>query len=148
MIATNPSTRKGFTLLEMLLVVGMLGIIAAIVISAINPSTQLESAQDSKRNIEKREVENAVIQYIIDGNSISTPPNGIGNATNICQSSITGSDCTGAGTGYDLSILVPDYIVDIPTDPLETETRISGYRIYRDGSFNKICSRFTSGCGT
>lgn len=142
----NP--RPAFTILEMLLVVGMLGIIAAIVISAINPSTQLESAQDSKRNIEKRELENAIMQYVIDGNSIVAPPNGRGNAVNVCQTALTGVSCTGAGTGYDLSALVPDYIVGIPTDPLETGTRTSGYGIYRDGSFNKICSMVEEGCGS
>lgn len=141
--------RKGFTVLELMLVIGMLAIIAAIIIVAINPTNQLDSAQEGKRNIEKRELENAITQRIIDGFSISTPPNGIGNAINICQSSVTDADCTGAGTGYDLSDLVPDYIVDIPVDPLETDTRISGYRIYRDGSFNKVCSRHgDSGCGS
>ena len=37
--------------------------------AAINPTNQLNSAQGSKRTIEKREIENAVIQYIIDGSN-------------------------------------------------------------------------------
>ena len=119
----------------------MLAIIALIVIVAINPTNQLSSTNDRKRDLEKRELENAVTQYIIDGLSIATPPTGVGNARDICRDSVSAASCTANGTGYDLSFLTPEYLVSLPVDPSETDERVTGYAIYRSGSFNKICSR-------
>lgn len=140
--------RQGFTILELILVIGMLAIIAAIVITAINPTSQLSSTRDAKRSQEIRELKNALEQYIIDGNSVSGVPSGITNATVICQDSISLASCT--GTGFFLGYLTPDYIVDIPIDPTETGSILTGYYIYKSGSFNQICSPLataTSTCG-
>ena len=64
----NTSFRKGFTLMELLLVLGILGILATMVLIAINPTKQLDDARGVSRNVAVREMENAISQYIIDGN--------------------------------------------------------------------------------
>lgn len=136
-------TRPAFTLLELLIVLGILGILAAIVLVAINPTKQLNDARVADRNASAREIENAVSQYIIDGNTVSGLPIGATLATDICQTAITGTSCTDAPvSGYDLSALTPDYLVSIPVDPSETGSLVSGYRIYRIGSFHKVCSKY------
>lgn len=133
--------KKGFTLLELILVIGMLAIIAATVIVAINPTNQLSSARDAARRQELREIENALEQYIIDGNVAPTIPTGIGNAKEICQSSVTGNACTVTNDGLDLAtILTPDYLVDIPIDPNETGSTLTSYYLYKSGAFYETCS--------
>lgn len=141
--------RPGFTLLEILLVLGILGILATIVLIAINPTKQLNDARGANRKASVREIENALSQYIIDGNTVSSIPVGTANAQDICQTTVTGTDCTDPPVdGYDLSALAPTYLVDIPIDPNETGSLITGYRIYRIGSFNKVCNKYEeSECG-
>ena len=143
-------TRSGFTLMEILLVLGIIGILAAIVIAALNPTKQLNDARGVDRRSAVREIENAVVQYIIDGNSFPGISAGIGNATQICQDTVTGVDCTTTG-GYDLSMLTTDgeYLVNIPIDPNETGSTLTGYKIYLVGSFIKVCSSvLDASCGT
>lgn len=127
------NTRKAFTLLEMMLVLGILGILAVIVMVAINPTKQLDEARGANRHASIREVENAVIQYVIDGNTLSGIPAGKSNAQAICR---TGS----SGSCYSLDVLSPTYVVSLPVDPNETDPDITGYRIYTVGSFIKVCS--------
>ena len=43
-------SRRAFTLLELLLVIVLIGILAAIIIIAINPSTQLKAATNVKKS--------------------------------------------------------------------------------------------------
>ncbi|PIR53292.1 hypothetical protein COU76_01845 [Candidatus Peregrinibacteria bacterium CG10_big_fil_rev_8_21_14_0_10_49_10] len=131
----------GFTLLEILVVLGIIGILVLIVIAAVNPTKQLNDARGADRRISIREMENAITQYIIRGNTLSGIPIGITNALPVCQDTVTGTDCTNAG-GYDLSVLTANgtYLVNIPIDPSQTGAVVTGYRIYQVGSFTKICS--------
>lgn len=148
----NTSFRKGFTLMELLLVLGILGILATMVLIAINPTKQLDDARGVSRNVAVREMENAISQYIIDGNQVTGIPTIKANALDICQDTVTGTDCTDAPvSGYDLSALTTNgkYLVDLPADPNQTGSTITGYKIYKLGSFIKVCSQVLEGdCGS
>jgi prepilin-type N-terminal cleavage/methylation domain-containing protein len=118
--------KGGFTLLEILLVVGIIAILAGIVIIAINPSKQLATVRNTERKSDIRQIESAIIQYYIDNSRY--PDSLTGDLTEICDtgslSTTTGSpiDCTGL---IDLTPLVPTYITAIPNDPGTTTT--AGY---------------------
>ncbi len=147
-----PHWQNGFTLIEIMLVLGIIAILVAIVIAAINPTKQLEDARGADRNLSIREIENAISQYIIDGNSLTGVPNFKAVAKDICQDGITGTACTDPPTnGFDLSVLTTnsEYFVGIPVDPSETSVTVTGYRIYQLGSFIKICSTYEDeDCGS
>ena len=136
--------------MELLIVLGILGILAAIVMVAINPTKQLSDARGVNRNVSVREIENAISQYIIDGNTFTGIPTIKTSALDICQDTVTGTDCTDAPvSGYDLSALTPDYLTSLPIDPNQTGSTITGYRIYKLGSFVKACSQVLDGdCGS
>lgn len=110
------SHKKGFTLLEILLVVGIIAILAGIVIIAINPGKQLATVRNTERAANLKEINNAIQQYYIDHSSYpASIPNSL---EEICDTGATTTphsiDCTGL---VDLSILVPTYLVAIPSDP-------------------------------
>ncbi|MGA1048976.1 MAG: type II secretion system protein, partial [Minisyncoccia bacterium] len=107
-------TRKGFTLLEILLVITLLSIITIIVVRGINPNRVLSEIQDNQRETDALTIYQAIEQYSLKN---STYPDAIKNMTinstlYICKTSA--SDCTN-GTQINLSsILVPTYISKIP----------------------------------
>jgi len=112
---------KGFTLLEILLVVGIISILAGIVILAINPTKQLGDTRNAQRRSDVLTILNAIYQYSIDNNGAI--PTGI--TTGDCN--LTKQIDNGAGgSGIDLySVLVgsdSDYLVAIPRDPQATST--------------------------
>jgi type IV pilus assembly protein PilA len=111
------SNSRGFTLLEILLVVAIIAILAGIVIIAINPARQLALTRNAQRLSALREIDSAMQQYYIDNGAYpasSTPT----TLTEICNTGATSSPSgIACGTLIDLSILVPTYIPAIPVDP-------------------------------
>jgi len=106
----------GFTLLEILLVVAAIGILAGIVIIAINPGKQLADTRNAQRRADVNTVLNAVYQYTIDHSGVlPTDIDLVSDASaEICATGVASTTCSSI---TDLSVLVPDYIVSIPVDP-------------------------------
>ena len=126
--------RYGFTLFELLLVIGIIAILASIVIVAINPTKQLGDARDAQRRSDVNTILNAVYQYAIDNNG--TLPSGIptssASALQICKSTVASAACTSA-SGVSLLMLTGSYLVNVPADPqIATGTGYSDYLIYQD----------------
>ena len=100
---------KGFTLLEILLVIAAIGILAAIVLIAINPNKQIEAAREAKRKSDQNAIAKAIQQYIIEKGVY--PPKlqevGVGGTVGLCV-------VAGCSNGIDLSSALSDYISSIP----------------------------------
>lgn len=116
-VITKKSSSRGFTLLEILLVVGIIAILAGIVIIAINPTKQLADARNTQRRSDVRQISDSLNQYYIDyGHYPTSTPTSL---TEICDTGSnpypSGVDC--GSTLFDLSILVPTYLSAIPKDP-------------------------------
>jgi prepilin-type N-terminal cleavage/methylation domain-containing protein len=108
---SQPS-QKGFTLLEILLVVAAIAILAGIVIIAINPNKQLGDTRNAQRKVDVNTILNAVYQYSIDNKGV-VPSTITTTSTEICK---TGGTCTGL---IDLSVLTASekYLTAMPIDP-------------------------------
>lgn len=140
--------QQGFTLIEISIIIGIIAILSGIVIAAINPLEQLQTARGTERISEANAIKNAVTQSILRGVEYTGVPTLKSNAIDICRSSATGATCTATNSGYDLSFLAPDYIADIPIDSSESGSQLSGYRLYKNGAYYEVCSpRETPGCG-
>jgi len=102
--------QTGFTLIEILVVIGIIAVLAAIVIIAVNPARQFAQARNTQRSSNVETILNAMGQNIADNKGIFTCP-GVtitAAATNI-----------GTNTGdINLTCLTPTYIpTAIPMDP-------------------------------
>jgi prepilin-type N-terminal cleavage/methylation domain-containing protein len=112
---------KGFTLLEILLVIAAIGILAAIVLVAINPTRQLNQARQAAVNSDKNTIEKALQQRLIDTGNYPAELDGV--QRKICSSTVT-TDC------INLSSLIPDYIAAIPSSTTYTVARGNDGRVY------------------
>jgi prepilin-type N-terminal cleavage/methylation domain-containing protein len=103
----NKAKNKGFTLIEILVVIGIIAILATIVLIAINPSRQFKQANDTQRTSNVNAILNAIGQYMADNKGAL--PAGIDGTTKTIAS--VGADICGA--------LVPTYMPALPLDPKE-----------------------------
>ena len=148
--------RKGFTLLEILLVIAAIGILAAIVLVAINPNRQLAQARNAQRRSDVLAISNAVYQKIIDEANAGTTNTMNAITTTVTEifrsgttTGTTGCTVTPPGTPLDMASIasdagadvVPIYLGAIPQDPSEaglvSGSVCSGYTIVKDDN-NRI----------
>lgn len=114
--------------MELLLVVGIIGILSFIIITAINPLKQLGQARDSQRKSDVLAIILAFYQYVLDhgGEYPTQIPYGAENAKAICKTSE--AICA---NGINLRSLTGAYVADIPVDPHEPSTSTgTSYYIY------------------
>jgi prepilin-type N-terminal cleavage/methylation domain-containing protein len=126
--------QKGFTLIEILVVIGIIAILAAVVIVAINPGRQFAQARDSQRVSNIESILNAVGQRIADNKgSFAGTLNGVTCPT------IPGSTTTIATSGgVDFSCLTPTYMQQLPFDPTSGSTGNTGYVVRQDTATGRI----------
>lgn len=130
--------QKGFTLLEVLLVVAILAILAGIVILALNPGKQLADSRNSQRRVDVGTILNAVYQFAIDNNGVLPPgvtrlsQTGVLEKMEICKTGVLAANCN-ADAMTILSELTTSekYVTSIPTDPKATTTDGTGYWIVK-----------------
>ncbi len=136
---------KGFTLPEVLIVVGILAILAFIAIVAIDPVARFRDARDSRRLTDIQSMTGAVHQYIIDHKGelppgidarekhIGTNTTGCTLKTNLCNIEL-GEDC------IDLTTVIGPYMHEVPMDPETGSAALTHYSV-RLGNDNEIIIR-------
>ncbi len=99
----------GFTLIEVLIVMGIIAILAAVVLVAINPGRQFAQARNSQRISNINALINAIGQNSADNKGVFTCAAGALPTTETKIASTGGYDIRGC--------IVPNYISEIPFDP-------------------------------
>lgn len=99
--------QKGFTLIEVLVVMGILAVLLAAVLIAINPNRQFGQARDTQRRNDILAILNAVQQNMADNKGSFNGPAITATPTEIKK--------TG---GIDLcAAIMPNYVSSLPVDP-------------------------------
>ncbi len=112
----------GFTLVELVVVVGVLIALAAIVITAVNPARQFAQARNAQRANDVSAVLNAVHQHAADNNGTVT-----------ASITLPAAD-VGTGGANLAAILVPTYLSNMPIDPSGGTSAATRYTAVRDAA--------------
>lgn len=113
----KPNSR-GFTLIEILVVIGIIAILAAIVIIAINPAKQFAQARNTQRTSNVNTILNGIGQRIADNKGVFNGSFTIDSVTYTCPTLPSSLTLIKSSGGVDLACLYPTYIpAQIPADP-------------------------------
>ncbi len=126
--------KRGFTLIEILVVIGIIAVLAAVVLIAINPARQFKLARDSQRLSNITAILNAIGQIMAENKGKF-----ICNSTEIifpATSTIISTSPNDINIG---NCLVPNYISSLPFDPTRVNAHFNtpedydtGYSIFQD----------------
>ncbi len=127
---------KGFTIIELLIVIAILAILLATTVIIIKPATQLAKARDTQRESHLVAILTIILQYSSEHGGALPDTDG-DPASSSFPTSLTciGTDpgCFNlAGAGDDGDTIVPIYTSSIPYDPKNGDTGDTGYLIYVD----------------
>ncbi len=124
-MVSRPSAKKGFTLVELLVVIGIIVILFAVILVAVDPARRLGQARDAVRRQDVRNILESIQEFMVDNDGDF--PAGIDAVTTSFQ--VLGTDGSGCDTtcGAETTLaacvdlsgdLVETYLADIPQDPL------------------------------
>lgn len=120
----NLKKTRGFTLIEILVVIGIIAILAAIVIIAINPAKQFAQARNTQRQAGANAILNAIGQRMADNKGVFAGtfeiPVGTTYTCGALPAVFTAVSTVNAAGAGELGCLVPTYISSLPTDPTWT----------------------------
>jgi len=115
--------KKGFTLIEVLLVIVIIAILAGIVIIAVNPARQISQANNTQRSNDVRALLDATQEYALDNRGV-LPTEITAVATEIGSADGLIDIC---------SYLVPTYLTEMPTDPTDADATYTDCTSYATG---------------
>ncbi|RJO59201.1 type II secretion system protein [Candidatus Parcubacteria bacterium] len=127
---------KGFTLLEILLVVAAIGILAGIVILAINPSKQLADTKNAQRRSDVNTILNGIYQYAVDNSGVVPAAVVAGTTCNVATQEVCKTGAVSCAGLTDLAVLTTNgkYLVAMPSDPTGATTNGTGYFVYKNAN--------------
>lgn len=147
--------KKGFTLIELVIVIGILAILASVVVLVLNPAQILAQARDSQRMSDLRSIKSAIAFYLATATSTTigtgptctatgcgTSPNSpFGSETVNATTTVTGSgwvqvNLTGTTGGSPL--------VALPLDPTNSGSYFYAYKGENTNKTFELDSRLES----
>ena len=141
----NSTQNQGFTLVELLLVIGIIAVLAVVVFVALDPAKRFADARDARRTSNVETILSAVHQYVID-NKGSFPDTFslneewmLGSSGNYCVNNTKAGEggCNANNNScLDLVTIPPyslaKYLKTMPFDPKTGTTEITQYSIMRN----------------
>lgn len=130
--------RAGFTLIEILLVIGMIAVLATVVFVALDPAKRFQDARNAKRTIDAQSLLSAIQTSIVD--TQGTMPAGItvvekqiGTGPG-CAIATGGCNVVGATDCVDLTTPLAKYLKTMPQDPSGGTAALTRYSVVVDAN--------------
>lgn len=140
---------RGFTLIEILVVIGMLAILSTIVLIAVNPLRQFAQARNAQRQNDVTAILNGISERIADnGGNFQNPDDPTCPALPATAMNIT-DDASNPASVQLRSCIVPTYLAEAPFDPVSgsnscTDATCSGkhynlgYTVQQDATTHRV----------
>lgn len=136
--------KKGFTLIEILIVLALIGVLTTTLVVAINPAHQFATARDTQRETDLYSIISAVYQYSSEHSGELPDTDGDPDTNNFpTTSTCIGTDlgCFNlAAAGGEDEEIVPVYMPSMPMDPSEGTPENSLYLIHVDENDRLVAS--------
>ena len=120
----------GFTLLELLIVMGIIGVLASVLVVSVNPGRQFARARDTERETNLVGIVSTIYQYASEHSGSLPDTDGDPDTSNFPTSmTCIGTDLACfdlAGAGETGDEIVPVYMVEFPKDPKVAATSAPG----------------------
>lgn len=144
------NSKKGFTLIELILVIAIVAVLAGAIFVAIDPARRLNESRNAQREGDVIAMLDAVVKYQVDNDGdhhsevsaitageyviVGTTDDDDGLCTSEASASAACSNTTtGSGTAdcVDLTQLGTNYLADLPNDPSNGSDADTSYYISR-----------------
>ncbi len=133
-------SQSGFTLIELMVVIGILVLLLSITVIAINPARQFARANNTKRRNDVGQISAAIYQNIAENHGkfyVSSVPFTLPSVVTAISNTGAANICAG---------IMPGYIPALPQDPSSNggalitscATYATGYTIVKDATTNRI----------
>ena len=106
--------RNGFTLIELIIVMGILAVLFSLTLVALNPARDFAQANNTRRRADVVSILNAINQYMADYSGALPPGLAPGDIDKHVRADASCTNCT--GTNF-CNAIVPRYIASMPKDP-------------------------------
>lgn len=110
----NKDKLKGFTIVELLIVIAILGVIAIALLVTINPGEAQKKTRDAQRIIHMKTLQTLIDQFMIDGNNAT---GAIISASGVNSSAVVAQNSQLCGVTSWLGINTCLYSSTVPIDP-------------------------------
>jgi len=141
-LKTKNQTSKGFTLVELIIVIAIIAILAAAIFVAIDPARRLHEARNARRQTDVNAILEALKQYQVDHSGNFPYWVNLANDDEYRMIGLPALSCDVSCTAktisnyecLDLSDIGSNYLSVVPHDPKTGTDQVTGYYFMKDSN--------------